>query len=225
VQSVPITALAQATAEAGSPSGVFAKSTDALSKLQTYSYTVVFSFTSDSNGKPESGSMEVHGAVAGSDRLEQTWKDLDTGDEFGVIRIGSQAWALENKEWTAVPASLADAVGQSTLAFAPSMSWGEIAPGIGTESTYVGVEILNGVSTKHYTTTYNEWSQVWKGSVDKASGDVWIADAGYPVRYRFTAEGTDDQGNKGSVLWTMDINDVNGSVTIEPPATNENAGD
>jgi hypothetical protein len=46
---------------------------------------------------------------------------------------------------------------------------------------------------------------------------VWIADAGYPVRYRFTASGVDEDGNHGSLLWTMELTDVNAPVSIDAP--------
>jgi hypothetical protein len=76
---------------------------------------------------------------------------------------------------------------------------------------------VNGISTQHYTSSYAGWSQYWNGDVEDAKGDVWMAAAGYPVRYRFEATGIDDEGYKGSVLWTMELTDVNGAVTIEAP--------
>ncbi|MFC2108014.1 hypothetical protein ACFLS5_00960 [Candidatus Bipolaricaulota bacterium] len=50
-----------------------------------------------------------------------------------------------------------------------------------------------------------------------ASGDVWIADAGYPIRYNFTATGVDEDGNRGAISWTMELTDVGESIVIEPP--------
>jgi hypothetical protein len=46
---------------------------------------------------------------------------------------------------------------------------------------------------------------------------VWIAEAGYPVRYRFTARGVDEDGNHRSLLWTMELMDVNVPVSIDAP--------
>lgn len=196
---------------------LFAQSTSALAGLQSYRYTTVFSFTGGTDGKPESGSVEVHGAVAGPDRQQATWKDLETGEEFGMVRVGDQAWMLESGKWSPVPAMVADVVSQVVLVFAPSMSWDALAGGLGTASTYVGTETVSGIPTRHYTSTYQGWSQAWEGEVEDASGDVWIAEAGYPVRYRFAAKGTNEDGSKGSALWTMELSDVNGSVTIEAP--------
>ena len=49
------------------------------------------------------------------------------------------------------------------------------------------------------------------------AGDVWIAEAGYPVRYHFSATGIDEDGSRGAVTWAMDLTDVNAPLTIEPP--------
>ena len=202
----------------------FSASSDALAGLQTYRYTTVFSFTGETDGKPESGSVEVHGAVAGPDRQQVTWKDLETGEEFGVVRVGDQAWMLDGEKWSPVPAMIADVMSQAILVFAPSTSWDVLAEGVGTASTYVGTETVNGISARHYTSTYQGWSQAWEGEVDDASGDVWIAESGYPVRYRFAAKGTNEDESKGSALWTMDLSDVNGPITIEAPQPSAAAG-
>ena len=203
---------------------LFSSSSNALAGLQSYRYTTVFSFTGESDVKPESGSMEIRGAVVAPDRLQATWKDLATGSEFGVVRVGNQAWMLEGEDWSSVPTMVADAVSQAILVFAPSVSWGALSQGMGTESTYVGTETVNGISARHYTSTYPAWSQYWDGQVEDASGDVWLAEAGYPVRYRFAAKGIDQEGYKGSVLWTMELSDVNGPVSIEAPQETAGAG-
>jgi hypothetical protein len=189
----------------------------ALAALQSYRYTTAFSFTGEGQAGPESGSVEVHGAVAGPDRHEMTWKDLDTGDEFGVLRVGDQTWMLDGETWNSVPTAVADVMSELVLAFAPSMTWSGLAQGMETTSTYVGAETVSGVPTRHYTSTYRGWSQSWEGGIRDALGDVWIAEAGYPLRYRFTARGLDKEGSSGSMLWTMELSDVNGSITIEVP--------
>ena len=37
------------------------------------------------------------------------------------------------------------------------------------------------------------------------------------MRFVFTASGTDEEGNTGSVEWRTDMTDVNTEVTITPP--------
>ncbi len=227
--TIPLTPmeLPQATgsAMAAAPENQCSSSSGALAGLQSYRYTTVFSFTGDANGKAESGSVEVHGAVVGSDRSEMTWKDLDTGEGFGVVRVGNEAWMQEGETWSSVPTMVADAMSRAVLAFSPCMSWSGLSQGILGTSVHVGTETINGITAEHYTTTYSGWSQLWNGKADDASGDVWIAATGYPVRYRFTAKGTDENGSKGSILWTMDLTDVNGAVTIEAPQVSGDSGD
>lgn len=205
----------------------FANSAAALAALQSYRYVTVLSFTGEVDGKPESGSMEVSGAVAGPDRQMVTWKDLDTGEEYGVVRIADEAWMREGETWESVPTMVADLMAEVALLFAPSASWGEMSDDVGTTATYVGTETVNGIRARHYTSTYRDWAEEGEGEVEveDASGDVWIAEAGYPVRYRFTAKGIDAEGNEGSMLWTMELSDVNGLVTIEAPQVVENAGE
>ena len=209
-----------------SPERIFAGSSPALATLQSYRYTTMFSFVGEADGEPESGSVEVRGAVAGSDRQQVTWTDLGTGDTFGVLRVGDQAWMLDGEEWNDVPTAIADVMGEAILVFAPSMAWGAFAEEMETSSTYVGTETVNGIAARHYTSANPGWSeQYWDGRVEGASADVWIAEAGYPVRYRFAAKGIDEEGYTGSVLWTMDLSDVNGPITIEAPQARAAAGD
>jgi hypothetical protein len=199
------------------PEGVFAQSAAALAALQSYRYTTTFSFTGEEGGKPESGSVEVRGAVAAPDRQRITWRDLEAGEEFGLLRIGGRAWILDGAEWTAVPSLAADAASQAVLVYVPSMSWSQFAEGMGPASTYVGSEVVNGIPSRHYASTYRGWAEHWQGELTDVSADVWIAAAGYPVRYRFAATGIDEDGDRGSMLWTMELSDVDGPVSIDAP--------
>jgi hypothetical protein len=212
----------QAVAASDAP---FAQSVDVLAGLQSYRYVTVFSFTGQADGELESGSIEMRGAVAGSDRQMVTWRDLQSGEEFGIIRIGDEAWMQEGETWTPVPTMVAELMSQAVVVFAPSTSWAELAEGVGTTSTYVGTEMVNGVPARHYASTYSDWMQSEDVNVAEASGDVWMAEAGYPVRYRFTAKAIDEEGYEGSALWTMELSDVNGPVTIEAPQVVEDSGE
>ncbi|MDD5263213.1 MAG: hypothetical protein PHU43_00035 [Candidatus Bipolaricaulis sp.] len=196
---------------------VFARSAAALAALQSYRYVTTFSFAGEDGGKLESGSVEVRGAVAAPDRQRVTWKDLETGEQFGLLRIGERAWILDGAEWTAVPTLVADAASQAILVYVPAMSWGSFAKGMGTTSTFIGVDTLGGIQARHYASTYRGWSEFWQGEITASAVDVWIAEAGYPIRYRFAASGIDEQGNHGSLLWTMELSDVNAPVSIDAP--------
>jgi len=196
---------------------IFAESTAALAGLQSYRYATTFSFTSKEGGDAESGSIEVRGAVASSERQSMTWKDLDSGDEFSIIRVGARAWLREDEEWTEVPTMVADAMSQGILVYAPAMGWGTFAEEMEATSTYVGLETVNGTAARHYTSTYLGWSSSERDEVTDAEGDVWIAEEGYPVRYRFAAKTTSEDGSRGTILWTMELSDVNGQVSIDAP--------
>lgn len=215
----------QSAQGAGAPDDLFAQSPNALAGLASYRYVTVFSFTDEVEGKPESGSIEMSGAFAGPDRRMAAWKDLGSGEEFSVIRVGDEAWMREGDKWTPIPAMVADAMTQVVLMFAPATSWGELAGGVGTTATYVGTETVNGIRARHYASTYRDWVENEDVKVEDASGDVWIAEAGYPVRYRFTAKGVDEKGYKGTALWSMDLFDVNSDVRIEAPQVVEDSGE
>jgi len=87
-----------------------------------------------------------------------------------------------------------------------------------TGSNFVGKEVVNGVSTLHYSSDYAGWEERFEGDLHEASGEIWIAEEGFPVRSIFTASGIDEDGNQGSVEWRMDLTNVNQSISIEPPA-------
>lgn len=214
---VPEGAQAELEAATQALDDLFAESADVLAGLGSYRYTTTFSFTAKEGGEPESGSIEMHGTVASSERQSLTWKDLETGDEFALTRVGARTWIREGEEWTEVPAMVADAMSQGILVFSPMMGWGAFAEGLQASSNYVGSETVNGISARHYTSTYSEWSESWSGDVTDAKGDVWIAEAGYPVRYRLTANSLDEEGNRGTILWTMELSDVNAPISIEAP--------
>lgn len=221
---LPEGAQAELEAAAQAVDDVFSQSSDALAGLTSYRYTTVFSFVGEDDGEAKSGSVEVRGAVAGPDRQNVTWKDLETGEQFGMLRVGDLAWVLDGEEWQSVPAAVADVMADIVLVFGPAMSWGELVDDVRSTAAYVGTETVNGIAARHYASTYGGWSEEWKGEISAATGDVWIAEAGYPVRYRFAADGVDENGNRGSMLWTMELTDVNAPVTVDAPEANGDSG-
>ena len=201
----------------GSPEGVFSGATAALDELDSYRYTTLFSFVGEADGEVDSGSIELTGVIAGEGRIHLMWKDLGDNRLLEVIRIDDQAWIAEDGEWSAVPTLVADAMSQAVLIYAPSVAWGGVFGGLEATSTYVGRENIGGTPAHHYTSTYAQWGGYWAGELTNASGDVWIAEAGYPLKYSFTASGTDDEGDSGLVTWTMELGDINEILVIEPP--------
>jgi len=202
------------------PEGAFSQATEALAGLESYRYATRFAFTEEDGDELEAGSIELLGTVAAPDEKHLVWMDLGEGDRFEVIQIGDRAWIRENEEpWQETPLLVAEAMSQAVLVYAPSIAWqgvfGELEP----DATYLGRESIYGVRTHHYSSTYSQWGSYWPGELLDAAGEVWIAEEGYPVRYSFTATGIDEDGERGSISWTMELVDVNTEITVEPPVT------
>ena len=199
------------------PEGAFSDAATALDELESYRYSTLFTFVGEEDGEIEAGSIELTGIVAGPDEKHLTWMDLESEERFEVIQLGDQAWVFSEDEWEEAPVMVAEAMSQAVLIYAPSIAWDGIFGGLEPTAIYVGLETVNGISAHHYTSTYEQWGGYWAGSLENASGDVWIAEAGYPVKYHFAAIGVDEDGNRGEVTWRMDLADVNAEITIEPP--------
>lgn len=195
----------------------FVGAAEALDGLSSYRYQSRFTFVGEDDGEPESGSIEISGSVVAPDRQHITWTDLSTGETFELIQIGTQAWIHDEEGWQEIPALVAQAMTQAVVVFAPSVSWAGLYRELEPTSTYVGEENLHGISTRHYTSTYRQWAASWPGELTRAAGDVWIAEAGYPVRYSFSATGVSPDGEQGAVAWSMDLFDVDQPITIESP--------
>lgn len=206
-----------AAVEDPQPDEAFASANVALENLESYRYKTSFLFVGEEDGETESGSMELTGVISSSDRKHLTWRDLSEGDSFEIVQIGDEAWALQDGEWQSVPLLVADAMSQVALVYAPSVTWNGLFGELQPDATYVGMETVNGVSAQHFTATYQQWGSYWQGDLVDATGDIWIAEAGYPVKYHFSAAGIDEDGSHGTVTWTMDISDVNQPIDIAPP--------
>jgi len=197
--------------------GVFAGASAALSALESYRFVTSFLFVGEDGNEVESGSIELSGAIAGPDAQHFVWENLDEAERLELVQIDNEAWILSDEGWESVPLRVANAMSQAVLVFAPSVVWGGFFGEIEAHSTYVGNESVNGIPSQHYTSTYSAWGSYWEGDLTDAAGDVWIAEAGYPVKYAFSATGVDEDGARGSVTWSMEISDVNADIRIEPP--------
>jgi hypothetical protein len=199
------------------PEGIFAGANEALEALDSYRFTTVFLFTGEEDGKIESGSIELSGEIMDAQHKHFVWRNLEDGGYFEIIQLEDAAWVYDDGEWESVPLLVADAMSQAVLVFAPSVVWGGLFGSLEANSAYVGSETVDGMLAHHYTSTYQQWAGYWQGEVLDASGDVWIADAGYPIRYNFTATGVGEDGGRGAISWTMELTDVGADIAIEPP--------
>jgi hypothetical protein len=198
------------------PEDVFARAATALEGLTSYEYTTAFLFVSDAE-ETEPGSIELSGVVAGADQRHMVWRDVQTDESFEVTQIGDQAWIRDEEGWEEVPVLVAEGMSQVASVYAPSVTWGGLFGELQANASYLGREQVDGVSADHYTATYTQWGAYWQGELIDATGDVWIAEAGYPVKYSFEATGVDEDGVRGHVTWTMDLTHVNEPLTVEPP--------
>ncbi len=200
------------------PEGVLSSSTSALTSLESYRYTTRVKYEGTDGDEIDAGSIEITGEYASPDREHVIWTDLVTGEGFEIIRIGDTAWMHEDEEWMEVPQLAIESIMQVVFLFAPVYAWEGMAGELETGSNFVGKEVVNGVSTLHYSSDYAGWEERFEGDPHEASGEIWIAEEGFPVRSIFTASGTDKDGNPGSVEWRMDLTNVNQPISIEPPA-------
>jgi len=199
------------------PEGIFAGATAALEALESYRFTTTFLFMGEEGGEIESGSIELSGEIMDAQHKHFVWRNLDDGEYFEIIQLEDAAWVYDDGEWESVPVLVADAMSQAVLVFAPSVVWGGLFGSLEAQSTYVESETIDGMLAHHYTSAYQQWAGYWQGEVLDATGDVWIAEAGYPIRYNFTATGVDEDGDRGSISWTMELTDVGENIVIEPP--------
>lgn len=203
------------------PAGIFAGATAALQALESYRFTTSFLFTEQGDGEIESGSIELSGEIMDAQRKHFVWKNHEDDEQFEIIQLEDEAWVYDDEEWESVPSLVADAMSQVVLVFAPSVVWEGLFGGFEGESIYVGPETIDGIPAHHYTSTHQQWAGVWEGEVLDATGDVWIAEAGYPLRYDFSATAIDEDGDQGTVTWSMRLTDANAEILIEAPVISE----
>lgn len=200
------------------PERVFARATVALSDLASYRFTTLLTFVGEDDGAVSSGSIEVAGVVVTDPRrLHLVWKDLAEGTVSEVIRVDDEAWIAEDGAWRSVSVVDADVMSQAVLIYTPTISWTGILGALQSTAQYAGRATVSGVSAHHYTSTYAQWGGYWASKLTNASGDVWIAEAGYPLRFHFTAIGTNNVGKPGQVTWRMDLCDIDEAFVIESP--------
>lgn len=193
---------------------IFAASLQALRSLTSYRYETVITYS----GTGESGTLTVRGEYSAPDSHHITIIDSENGTRTEFIKIGDSFWMYNDSVgWTEIPAEAAAAMSQTMSSFALEFVWGGLVEGVEEEVEYMGRETVNGVRTLHYSVSDTSWQEETELEVGEARGDIWIADEGYVVRFVFTASGTDEEGNTGSVEWRTEVTEVNSPVDISPP--------
>jgi len=199
------------------PSETFSKSIEALQSLTSYRYTTTMKYEATGDSAADSGTVEVHGEYSAPDQYHLTVHDSSEAESSEFVKIGNSLWVRDGQDWTKVPDMAVPAMSQSIFSFGLSYVWGNLAESMEIGSNFVGNETVNGVKCRHYSSTNSDWEKEIKEGFQNAHSDVWVAEAGYPVKFVFTASGTDEDGNSGSMEWRSDVTDVNSEVSISAP--------
>ena len=202
-------------------SETFSKSVEALQALSSYRHTTVMKYEGTEGSVTESSSMTIIGEYSAPDRYHMTMIDSDEGKQTEFIKIGDSMWVKDEGEWAEVPEMAVAAMSQSIFNFGLNFVWGQLASGMEDGANFVGRETVNGIKSRHYSSTNSVWERQMDVEFSNSHGDVWIAEAGYPVKFVFTASGTDEDGNSGAMEWRSDVTDINKEVIISAPATPE----
>lgn len=165
----------------------------------------------------DAGSVTILGEYSAPDRYHLTMIDSSKDSQSEFIKIGDTLWVKNDGKWMKVPEMAAAAMSQSIFNFGLNFVWGQLASGLEDGANFVGKETVNGTKSLHYSSTNSNWEKQVNAGFGNSHGDVWIAEAGYPVKFVFTASGTDEEGNTGSIDWRADVTDVNSDVTITAP--------
>jgi len=191
----------------------FPRSIQALRSLSSYRYATVMKY----EGTGDSGTVKILGEYSAPDRYHLTIIDSEEERQSEFVKIGDSLWVYDDGKWTKVPDVAVTAMSQGIFNFALDFVWEALAKGLEEDANLVDKETINGIKTLHYSSTGSEWSKGIGAGFGNARGDIWIAEAGYPVKFVFTASGTDEEGNSGAIEWRTEVTDVNGDISIEPP--------
>ncbi len=195
-----------------------------LASLDSYRATFTMSFEGvDEGGQPQSSSfssVEEFSRNPPAKRTSFTGSGVDSAGEeggFELIEVDGKTYSIFGELCTSAEASEAPV---ADSAFTPSSVIGDI-----TGSQFVGVENVNGVSTRHYIVDVSGLLAL--GAYTEAKAEAWVADpGGFVVKYAFEASGSDvyfglGSGVKGSLRWDYEVTHINQSVHIAAP---ENCG-
>ncbi len=198
----------------------FSGSIQALKELTSYRYTTVMKYTDTTASGTESETTTIVGEYVAPDSYHLTIQDTTEGEKNEFIKISEGLWVYDDGDWMQVPDNAASAIAQTIFGVALDFVWSTLASNLAEGTFYKGKETVNGIEALHYSSTSSYWQEMVGESYGQGQGDIWIAEEGYPVRFMFSASGTDEQGNSGSIEWTGNVTKVNSEITISPPITN-----
>lgn len=210
-----------------------------LANLNSYKYTLKMSGTGGPVGDITSGLsdlaggtpsanvvMEISGAYIKPDKAQTSIKIA--GFETSTVVIGNQQWAtFAGQTIGPQPATAADLADAN---FLEGFWEGEELTQNIKDFNCSGKENVNGVSATKCTADKAVIDRMTQAdpsllanldatSLSRAQIDIWIADAGYPVRMRMDIAGKDTANKDFPFKVEMDLTDINGNFQITPPRT------
>lgn len=213
---VPTTA-SPATATPFVGENPFAGSLEALERLDSYRYRILFEVKGQ--GAETVTVVHLEGEVLAPDREHVSWLLPGGGLFLDVIRIGERAWVNTGGTWSELPAGQREDVAAGVLS--PAQVWAGFVEDLPGTSVLVGEELVGGLHARHFRSTSRAWRALALpsgGQLVQATGDVWIAaDGRFPIRLHFVATGEDPTGQPVSVDFTFELTDINEPILIEVP--------
>lgn len=187
-------------------------------------FTMSWSGT-DEEGNPDEGSYTAIQAYVADPpatytRWDSTTSDTGESGSFEFTQIGDVMYmnsANEGEEATCITTSQEGETPDQSPPFSPD-TWLSDSD-LSSAQVISTNEQVNGVATTHYRQTDVEGALA--AGFTSYEVNIWIAnDGGYVVRETMSADGTllASGVGEGHMEWEYNLFDVNGPVTIEPPA-------
>ena len=200
--------------------------TEGLATLQSYKSAYILKFDGkDAQGQPVQGTLEAREDFSQEPKAQRVAitstgfenQQAGTSGTFEMITIGDVSYMITQ-----------DADGKKECISMSSDQSTQLEQGLFTPDTlggvsgakYVGKETVNDVQTKHYTSKEGGLTGL---GFTSTKGEVWVAvDGNYVVKYTAEATGKGtlfgSTEEEGTLTVEYNLNEVNGSFTIEPPA-------
>jgi hypothetical protein len=183
-----------------------------LTELSGYRATLILSFNGTRDGQPEQWTRTYEMRVSQNPLARQltiTGDDVTPADQW-MAEIGGVLYEL-NEQGGCI-ASLSPEGGLLAQRWEPaSFLFGPI----GAEEA--GAETVNGVPAKHYTFDQRALGQ---GKLTESMGEVWVADAGYVVKYILTTKGGANyfgEGIEGTLTHDYNLTEIDQPTAVELP--------
>lgn len=160
--------------------------------------------------------VKIEGAVVAPDQLQINLKM--SGQEFGLVQLGDQAWANFGGMWSPVE--------PEELGLENGFDFGDLTadalPVEVVQAAKVTSEKVNGVNATRYSFDKAALQSLADDAsadqqLDDANLDVWLTDEGIPVKLTMKMSGKDDTGQKMSIQLEFSLKDINSNITIKAP--------